>query len=169
MKRTIRTAGLAVLPRSGHVLNLEDPALFNHLLEDFFHQVESGRWSPRAQVPEGSIPCHLRSAVSSSRDRSHRVRAGPTCVKQFADWGADVIKVEMPCPRARTASVHARARFQNLHRNKRSLTLNLKDARGVDVLARLVRSADVLVENFRPDVKHKLKIDYETLAAINPN
>ena len=58
--------------------------------------------------------------------------------------------------------------FQNLHRNKRSLTLNLKDPRGVEVLKRLVRTADVLVENYRPDVKHKLGIDYETLAEENP-
>jgi crotonobetainyl-CoA:carnitine CoA-transferase CaiB-like acyl-CoA transferase len=98
-----------------------------------------------------------------------RVRAGPTCVKQFADWGADVVKVEMPAsaddgfgfPREESD-------FQNLHRNKRSLTLNLKDPRGVEVLHRLVRGADVVVENFRPDVKHKLGIGYEALSAINP-
>ena len=98
-----------------------------------------------------------------------RVRAGPTCVKQFADWGADVIKVEMP---AQVGEDILGARdgsdFHNLHRNKRSLTLNLKDPRGVEVLKRLVKSADVLVENYRPDVKHKLGIDYETLSAINP-
>jgi crotonobetainyl-CoA:carnitine CoA-transferase CaiB-like acyl-CoA transferase len=116
--------------------------------------------------------------VASSEALSHlrvidltRVRAGPTCVKQFADWGADVIKVEMPLsvsdgddgfgPRQGSD-------FQNLHRNKRSLTLNLKDRRGVDVLKRLVRTADVLVENYRPDVKHKLGIDYATLASENP-
>ena len=98
-----------------------------------------------------------------------RVRAGPTCVKQFADWGADVVKVELP------ASVddgfgfpREESDFQNLHRNKRSITLNLKDPRGVEVLHRLVRGADVVVENFRPDVKHKLGIGYEALSAINP-
>ena len=98
-----------------------------------------------------------------------RVRAGPTCVKQFADWGADVVKVELP------ASVddgfgfpREESDFQNLHRNKRSITLNLKDPRGIEVLHRLVRGADVVVENFRPDVKHKLGIGYEALSAINP-
>jgi formyl-CoA transferase len=99
-----------------------------------------------------------------------RVRAGPTCVKQFADWGADVIKVEMPASDATEDGFGPRqgSDFQNLHRNKRSLTLNLKDARGVEVLKRLVKTADILVENYRPDVKHKLGIDYETLAKENP-
>jgi formyl-CoA transferase len=96
-----------------------------------------------------------------------RVRAGPTCVKQFADWGADVIKVEMPDSEDMLGERHG-SDFHNLHRNKRSLTLNLKDPRGVDVLKRLARTADVLVENYRPDVKHKLGIDYETLAQENP-
>ena len=98
-----------------------------------------------------------------------RVRAGPTCVKQFADWGADVIKVEMPTGDGEDGfGPRLGSDFQNLHRNKRSLTLNLKDARGVDVLKRLVKSADILVENYRPDVKHKLGIGYETLAEVNP-
>jgi formyl-CoA transferase len=98
-----------------------------------------------------------------------RVRAGPTCVRQFADWGADVIKVEVP---ATTGDVFGFARdgsdFQNLQRNKRTITLNLKDERGVAVLKRLVGTADILVENFRPGVKHKLGIDYETLSKDNP-
>jgi len=99
-----------------------------------------------------------------------RVRAGPTCVKQFADWGAQVIKVEMPAADAVEDGFGPRqgSDFQNLHRNKRSLTLNLKDPRGVEVLKRLVKSADILVENYRPDVKHKLGIDYDTLAKENP-
>ncbi len=98
-----------------------------------------------------------------------RVRAGPTCVKQFADWGADVIKVEMPVNEGEDIlGSRDGSDFQNLHRNKRSLTLNLKDPRGLEVLKRLVATADVLVENYRPDVKHKLGIDYETLSAINP-
>jgi crotonobetainyl-CoA:carnitine CoA-transferase CaiB-like acyl-CoA transferase len=98
-----------------------------------------------------------------------RVRAGPTCVKQFADWGADVIKVEMPSSGGDDGfGPRHGSDFQNLHRNKRSITLNLKDPRGVDVLKRLVRTADVLVENYRPDVKHKLGVDYETLARENP-
>jgi formyl-CoA transferase len=98
-----------------------------------------------------------------------RVRAGPTCVKQFADWGADVIKVEMPAESGEDIlGPRDGSDFHNLHRNKRSLTLNLKDARGVEVLKRLAKTADVLVENYRPDVKHKLGIDYETLAKENP-
>jgi formyl-CoA transferase len=96
-----------------------------------------------------------------------RVRAGPTCVKQFADWGADVIKVEMPNAEDMLGERHG-SDFHNLHRNKRSLTLNLKHPRGVEVLKRLATTADVLVENYRPDVKHKLGIDYETLARENP-
>ncbi len=96
-----------------------------------------------------------------------RVRAGPTCVKQFADWGADVIKVELPVGEDMLGDRHG-SDFQNLHRNKRSVTLNLKDPRGAEVLKRLAKTADVLVENYRPDVKHKLGIDYETLAAENP-
>lgn len=98
-----------------------------------------------------------------------RVRAGPTCVKQFADWGADVIKVEMPGIAADEGfGPRAGSDFQNLHRNKRAITINLKDARGIEALKRLVRTADVLVENYRPDVKHKLGIDYETLSKENP-
>jgi len=98
-----------------------------------------------------------------------RVRAGPTCVKQFADWGADVIKVEMPASEGEDGfGPRQGSDFQNLHRNKRSLTLNLKEARGVEVLKRLVKTADVVVENYRPDVKHRLGIDYESLASENP-
>jgi formyl-CoA transferase len=98
-----------------------------------------------------------------------RVRAGPTCVKQFADWGADVIKVEMPSSGGDDGfGPRHGSDFQNLHRNKRSITLNLKDQRGVEVLKRLAKTADVLVENYRPDVKHKLGVDYATLARENP-
>ena len=98
-----------------------------------------------------------------------RVRAGPTCVRQFADWGADVVKVEMPSSGGDDGfGPRHGSDFQNLHRNKRSITLNLKDPRGVEVLKRLAKTADVLVENYRPDVKHKLGIDYETLARENP-
>ncbi|MGE5129831.1 MAG: CaiB/BaiF CoA transferase family protein [Sphingomonadaceae bacterium] len=98
-----------------------------------------------------------------------RVRAGPTCVKQFADWGADVIKIEMPASDGEDGfGPRHGSDFQNLHRNKRSLTLNLKEARGVEVLKRLVKTADVVVENYRPDVKHRLGIDYDSLARENP-
>jgi formyl-CoA transferase len=100
-----------------------------------------------------------------------RVRAGPTCVRQLADWGANVIKVEMPDrgPDGRAlGGPRAGSDFQNLHRNKRSLTLNLKADAGREILLRLVERADVVVENFRPDVKERLKLGYENLKAVNP-
>lgn len=96
-----------------------------------------------------------------------RVRAGPTCVRQLADFGADVIKIENVNPED-LAGPRENADFQNLHRNKRSMTLNLKSEEGLGVLHQLVRTADVVVENYRPDVKFRLKIDYESLKAINP-
>jgi len=95
-----------------------------------------------------------------------RVRAGPTCVRQFADFGADVIKIEntvvedMGGPRDGPD-------FQNLHRNKRSITLDLKSPRGKDLFMRLVKTADIVVENYRPDVKGRLGIDYESLRKVN--
>jgi crotonobetainyl-CoA:carnitine CoA-transferase CaiB-like acyl-CoA transferase len=114
-------------------------------------------------VPSADALSHLRVIDLT------RVRAGPTCVKQFADWGADVIKVEMPATDGEDGfGPRQGSDFQNLHRNKRSLTLNLKEARGVEVLKRLVKTADVVVENYRPDVKHRLGIDYESLARENP-
>jgi crotonobetainyl-CoA:carnitine CoA-transferase CaiB-like acyl-CoA transferase len=97
-----------------------------------------------------------------------RVRAGPTCVRQLADWGADVVKVEAVEGDGGLGGARHGPDFQNLHRNKRSITLDLKQSEGREVLHRLVKRADVLVENFRPDVKHRLKIDYETLKTINP-
>jgi formyl-CoA transferase len=97
-----------------------------------------------------------------------RVRAGPTAVRQLADWGADVIKVESPQGDAGMGGERHGPDFQNLHRNKRSITLNLKSPDGVDILKRLVRRADVLVENYRPDVKFRLGIDYASLRPINP-
>ncbi|HQT78312.1 MAG TPA: CoA transferase [Rhodopila sp.] len=96
-----------------------------------------------------------------------RVRAGPTCVRQLADWGADVIKIESPGGDAGLGGERHGPDFQNLHRNKRSLTLNLKSAEGVEVMKRLVAQADVVVENYRPDVKFRLGVDYESLRAIN--
>ena len=96
-----------------------------------------------------------------------RARAGPTCVRQLADLGANVIQIESIQDPDQDFPRHG-SDFQNIHRNKRSMTLNLKDERGVAILKELADHADVLVENFRPDVKHRLGIDYETLAAINP-
>ena len=100
-----------------------------------------------------------------------RVRSGPTAVRQLADWGANVIKIDALSDDAAGEQPGGPRRgsdFQNLHRNKRAMTLNLKDARGLDVFKRLVAKADVVVENFRPDVKGRLGIDYESLRAINP-
>jgi crotonobetainyl-CoA:carnitine CoA-transferase CaiB-like acyl-CoA transferase len=103
-------------------------------------------------------------------------RAGPTCVRQLADWGADVIRIEAPVRASESAGaalgVAGERRhgsdFQNLHRNKRALSLDLKAEEGLEVLLRLVERADVLVENMRPPVKHRLGFDYETLRRRNP-
>ena len=97
-----------------------------------------------------------------------RARAGPTAARQLADWGADVIKIEMTEEGGDMASNRDGPDFQNLHRNKRSLTLDLKQPEGVEVFRRLVKTADVVIENYRPDVKFRLGIDYETLKAVNP-
>jgi crotonobetainyl-CoA:carnitine CoA-transferase CaiB-like acyl-CoA transferase len=98
-----------------------------------------------------------------------RVRAGPTSVRQLADWGANVIKIESP-PGVEDQMGGPREGpdFQNLHRNKRSMTLNLKTPEGLAAFKRMVKKADVVVENFRPDVKKRLGIDYKSLAKINP-
>src|ERR1700761_8133861 len=96
-----------------------------------------------------------------------RVRSGPTCVRQLADWGANVIKIEMPDAEGEAlGGPRHGSDFQNLQRNKRSLTLDLKSPDGVAILKRLAQKADVVVENFRPDVKFRLGIDYETLKEI---
>jgi len=96
-----------------------------------------------------------------------RVRAGPTAVRQLADWGADVVKVEAPEGDGGLGGERHGPDFQNIHRNKRSITLNLKDPQGVAILKQLVAKADVLVENYRPDVKFRLGIDYESLKGLN--
>ena len=100
-----------------------------------------------------------------------RVRSGPTAMRQLADWGARVIKIELPPDRAEqddfTGERHG-SDFQNLHRNKESITLNLKAPEATEIIRRLVLKADVVAENFRPDVKNRLKLDYATLSAINP-
>jgi len=100
-----------------------------------------------------------------------RVRAGPSCVRQFADFGADVIKIESPPgvdPNEGMGGARSGSDFQNLHRNKRAITLNLKLAEGKEVFARLAQTADVVVENYRPDVKYRLGVDYASLEKINP-
>ena len=98
-----------------------------------------------------------------------RVRAGPTCVRQFADFGAQVVKVEAPgAGDGGMGGPRLGSDFQNLHRNKRCITLDLKHPAGKDVLMRLAAGADVLVENFRPDVKDRLGIGYAAMRAVNP-
>ncbi|HMH54473.1 MAG TPA: CoA transferase [Candidatus Acidoferrum sp.] len=99
-----------------------------------------------------------------------RARAGPTCVRQLVDWGAQAIKIEMPGGRTGDGMGGNRHGFdfQNLHRNKRSVTLNLRDPEAVAIFKKLAKAADVIVENYRPDVKRRLGIDYEQVRAINP-
>src|SRR5438067_8996332 len=96
-------------------------------------------------------------------------RAGPTAVRQLADWGADVIKIEMPGEHTdATGSRRDGPDFQNLHRNKRSLSLNLKSKEGPAVFMKLAEKADVVVENFKSTVKHRLGVDYEAVKKVNP-
>ena len=97
-------------------------------------------------------------------------RAGPTAVRQLADWGADVVRIERPPAPGSEIGISRRLGhdYQNLHRNKRCLTLDLKQDQGRELLLRLAADADVLVENYRADVKHRLGFDYETVRAINP-
>src|SRR5262245_257334 len=100
-----------------------------------------------------------------------RVRAGPTCVRQLADWGANVIKIDAILEEAGGETMGGPRHgsdFQNLHRNKRAMSLSLKDPKGLDVFMRLAKQADVVVENFRPDVKSKLGVDYESVRKVNP-
>src|SRR5580692_4495024 len=98
-------------------------------------------------------------------------RAGPSCVRTLADWGADVIRVEPPPSDAEASELVGRrdgSDFQNLHRNKRAITLNLKSDEGREVLMRLVEQADVIVENMRPGVTKRLGVDYEAVKKRNP-
>jgi crotonobetainyl-CoA:carnitine CoA-transferase CaiB-like acyl-CoA transferase len=98
-----------------------------------------------------------------------RVRSGPTCVRQLADWGANVIKIEDPeSDKVGLGGPRSGSDFQNLHRNKRSITLNLKSPAGREVFMALAARADVIVENYRPDVKKRLGIDYDAVSKINP-
>jgi len=101
-----------------------------------------------------------------------RVRAGPNCVRMLTDFGADVVRIEPPKGIDPNEAMFAANReggdFQNINRNKRSMTLNLKQPGARDILMRLVEDADVVVENWRPDVKTKLGVDYASLAAVNP-
>src|ERR1700723_3887078 len=96
-------------------------------------------------------------------------RAGPTAVLPFADWGAKVIRIEPPATDGEEITGNRRGfDFQNLHRNKRAMTLNLKSPEGHAAFMRLVKTADIIVENMRAQVKHRLKVSYEDVKAINP-
>lgn len=101
-----------------------------------------------------------------------RVRAGPNCVRVLSDFGADVIRVEPPPGVDENEALFAADRvggdFQNINRNKRGMTLNLKKDGAYEILMRLIADADVVIENWRPDVKKKLGLDYETLSRVNP-
>jgi crotonobetainyl-CoA:carnitine CoA-transferase CaiB-like acyl-CoA transferase len=129
---------------------------------------KASRSEPR---PRSSRPTASRALERFTVLDLTRVRSGPTCVRQLADWGANVIKIELP-PEPGGGDPLGGPRegsdFQNLHRNKRSMTLNLKSPAAVAALKRMVKKADVVVENFRPDVKRRLGIDYPQLRKVNP-
>ena len=97
-------------------------------------------------------------------------RAGPTAVRLLADWGAKVIRIEPPPDAGLTDVTGGRLSpdSQNLHRNKRGMTINLKSADGHALFLKLAAKADVVVENFRKDVKYRLGIDYEAVKKVNP-
>jgi formyl-CoA transferase len=96
-------------------------------------------------------------------------RAGPTCVRHLADWGADVIRIEAPEEGGEDLIGRRHGSdFQNLHRNKRAICLNLKAPEGHAAFMRLVERADVVVENMRPTVKHRLKVGWDDVRAVNP-
>jgi crotonobetainyl-CoA:carnitine CoA-transferase CaiB-like acyl-CoA transferase len=124
-----------------------------------------------SRAPQSPFP-HASQALSrfTVLDLT-RVRSGPTCVRQLADWGANVIKIDALLEVAAGEQPGGPRRgsdFENLHRNKRTMTLNLKDPKGLEVFKRLAEEADVVVGNFRPDLKAKLGIDYQSLRRINP-
>src|SRR6059058_1736332 len=136
-------------------------------MQQEMQQKETMRMVPKARrFPSASRALQRFTVLDLTR-----VRAGPTCVRQLADWGANVIKIELP-PEPGGGDPLGGPRegsdFQNLHRNKRSMTLNLKAPEALAAFKRMVKKADVVVENFRPDVKWRLGIDYPQLRKINP-
>src|SRR5881275_3175333 len=115
-------------------------------------------------MPTTSLPLNGFTVIDLT---AHR--AGPTAVRQLADWGADVIKIEAPGEHTdATGSRRDGPDFQNLHRNKRAMTLNLKSDEGRAIFFKLAERADVIVENYKSDVKHRLGIDYEAVRKVNP-
>ncbi|MCC7275615.1 MAG: CoA transferase [Alphaproteobacteria bacterium] len=95
-------------------------------------------------------------------------RAGPTCVRHLADWGADVIRIEPPAAGVGEVGNRDGFDFQNLHRNKRAMKLDLKSEKGKEIFFRMAAGADVIVENMRAQVKYRLGVDYESVRRINP-
>src|SRR5438034_9993076 len=136
-------------------------------MQQEMQQKETMRRVPKARPFPSASRALLRFTVLNLT----RVRACPTCVRQLADWGASVIKIELP-PEPGGGDPLGGPRegsdFQNLHRNKRSMTLNLKAPEALAAFKRMVKKADVVVENFRPDVKRRLGIDYPQLRKVNP-
>src|SRR6202050_5016786 len=151
----------------GKVLAL--PVLWLPLRPAKIPPAAKGRGKPALEAPAMPFPRASKALARFTVLDLTRGRSGPTCVRQLADWGANVIKIETP-PGLEEPMGGPRegGDFQNLHRNKRSMTLNLKAPEGLAAFKRMVKKADVVVENFRPDVKKRLGIDYKTLAKINP-
>ncbi len=119
---------------------------------------------PRPEVPAAPLPLANITVLDLTL-----ARAGPTCVRHLADWGANVIRIEPPPTEAEGVTGNRDGSdFQNLHRNKRAICLDLKSADGLAAFMRLARTADVVVENMRANVKHRLGVDYESVRAINP-
>jgi len=123
-----------------------------------------------AQITPQSQPSRLPLSRFKVIDLT-LARAGPSCVRTLADWGADVIRVEPPPEEGEAGELVGRrdgSDFQNLHRNKRAITLNLKTDEGREILMRLAEQADVIVENMRPGVTRRLGVDYESVRKRNP-
>ena len=117
-------------------------------------------------MPDPKLPLSRYTVLDLTRARS-----GPTAVRQLADFGANVIKLEDPNEKDGGSGPWERRHgydFQNLQRNRRSITLNLKLPEGIAIFKRMAEKADVIVENYRPGVKHRLGIDYESVRKINP-
>ena len=117
----------------------------------------------RATMTEARLPLNGLTVLDLTL-----ARAGPTCVRHMADWGANVIRIEPPPMGEDVAGNRHGFDFQNLHRNKRAIRLNLKDPAGHEAFMRLAKTADVVIENMRAQVKHRLKVSYEDVRAINP-
>src|SRR6202045_4019858 len=123
----------------------------------------SGNAFPQTQAPR--LPLSRFKVIDLTL-----ARAGPSCVRTLADWGADVIRVEPPPEDGETGELVGRrdgSDFQNLHRNKRAITLNLKTDEGREILMRLAEQADVIVENMRPGVVRRLGVDYASVKKRN--